>query len=375
MSIQSLLDYISVIPDIRQQGKVKHKLSAILFLTVCAVIAGADEWQEIEDFGHERLEWLKKYGDFDNGIPVDDTIARVVSNIDSLAFEKMFIEWMQECHEITDGEIIAIDGKTIRGSFDKGKRKGAIHMVSAFSNENGVVLGQVKTEAKSNEITAIPELLNLLYLKKNLITIDAMGCQKDIASKIKDKKADYLLAVKGNQGNLSKAVQQAFSALRNDASSLEALQTEKQHGRIESRLCQVLDASTLEGNFSRWKGLKTLAMITSFRTEKGKPVSMEYRYYISSRIMSAEQVASAVREHWAIESMHWVLDVSMQEDACQIYKDHAAENLACLRHLALNMLRAEPTKLSIVGKQKRCWMKTEHLEKVLIAGLSVSLKN
>ena len=192
MSIQSLLDYISVIPDIRQQGKVKHKLSAILFLTVCAVIAGADEWQEIEDFGHERLEWLKKYGDFDNGIPVDDTIARVVSNIDSLAFEKMFIEWMQECHEITDGEIIAIDGKTIRGSFDKGKRKGAIHMVSAFSNENGVVLGQVKTEAKSNEITAIPELLNLLYLKKNLITIDAMGCQKDIASKIKDKKADYL---------------------------------------------------------------------------------------------------------------------------------------------------------------------------------------
>ncbi|MFT2536216.1 ISAs1 family transposase, partial [Escherichia coli] len=184
MSIQSLLDYISVTPDIRQQGKVKHKLSAILFLTVCAVIAGADEWQEIEDFGHERLEWLKKYGDFDNGIPVDDTIARVVSNIDSLAFEKMFIEWMQECHEITDGEIIAIDGKTIRGSFDKGKRKGAIHMVSAFSNENGVVLGQVKTEAKSNEITAIPELLNMLDIKGKIIKTDAMGCQKDIAEKI-----------------------------------------------------------------------------------------------------------------------------------------------------------------------------------------------
>lgn len=237
MSIQSLLDYISVTPDIRQQGKVKHKLSAILFLTVCAVIAGADEWQEIEDFGHERLEWLKKYGDFDNGIPVDDAIARVVSNIDSLAFEKMFIEWMQECHEITDGEIIAIDGKTIRGSFDKGKRKGAIHMVSAFSNENGVVLGQVKTEAKSNEITAIPELLNLLYLKKNLITIDAMGCQKDIASKIKDKKADYLLAVKGNQGKLHHAFEEkfpvnVFSNYKGDSFSTQEIS----HGRKETRL-------------------------------------------------------------------------------------------------------------------------------------------
>lgn len=221
MSIQSLLDYISVTPDIRQQGKVKHKLSAILFLTVCAVIAGADEWQEIEDFGHERLEWLKKYGDFDNGIPVDDTIARVVSNIDSLAFEKMFIEWMQECHEITDGEIIAIDGKTIRGSFDKGKRKGAIHMVSAFSNENGVVLGQVKTEAKSNEITAI----------------DAMGCQKDIASKIKDKKADYLLAVKGNQGKLHHAFEEkfpvnVFSNYKGDSFSTQEIS----HGRKETRL-------------------------------------------------------------------------------------------------------------------------------------------
>lgn len=209
MSIQSLLDYISVTPDIRQQGKVKHKLSAILFLTVCAVIAGADEWQEIEDFGHERLEWLKKYGDFDNGIPVDDTIARVVSNIDSLAFEKMFIEWMQECHE----------------------------MVSAFSNENGVVLGQVKTEAKSNEITAIPELLNLLYLKKNLITIDAMGCQKDIASKIKDKKADYLLAVKGNQGKLHHAFEEkfpvnVFSNYKGDSFSTQEIS----HGRKETRL-------------------------------------------------------------------------------------------------------------------------------------------
>lgn len=210
MNIQSLLDHISIIPDRHQQGRIRHKLTDILFLTVCAIIADADEWQEIEDLGRERLEWLKKYADFENGIPVHDTIARVVSNIDSTAFEKMFTDWMRAGHEITDGDVIAIDGKTIRGSYDKSKRKGAIHMVSAFSTEYGVVLGQVKTEAKSNEITAIPELLNLLDLKKSLVTIDAMGCQKEIAEKIKDKKADYLLAVKGNQGKLHNAFKENF---------------------------------------------------------------------------------------------------------------------------------------------------------------------
>lgn len=159
MDIQNLLDYISIIPDYRQQGKIRHKLSDILLLTICAIIVGSDEWEDIEAWGQERLHWLKKYGDFDNGIPVHDTIARVISNIDSKAFQTMFIDWMKSCHETTDGEIIAIDGKTVRGSYDKGKRKGAIHMVSAFSTENGVVPGQVKTEEKSNE--GVPWVLKL----------------------------------------------------------------------------------------------------------------------------------------------------------------------------------------------------------------------
>ncbi|EOL9916128.1 ISAs1-like element ISEc26 family transposase, partial [Escherichia coli] len=281
---------------------------------------------------------------FDNGIPVDDTIARVVSNIDSLAFEKIFIEWMQECHEITDGEIIAIDGKTIRGSFDKGKRKGAIHMVSAFSNENGVVLGQVKTEAKSNEITAIPELLNLLDLKKNLITIDAMGCQKDIASKIKDKKADYLLAVKGNQGKLHHAFEEkfpvnVFSNYKGDSFSTQEIS----HGRKETRLHIVSNVTPEFCDFEfEWKGLKKLCVALSFRQKKEDKSAegVSIRYYISSKDMDAKEFAHAIRAHWLIEhSLHWVLDVKMNEDASRIRRGNAAEIISGIKKMALNLLR------------------------------------
>ena len=378
MSIQSLLDYISVTPDIRQQGKVKHKLSAILFLTVCAVIAGADEWQEIEDFGHERLEWLKKYGDFDNGIPVDDTIARVVSNIDSLAFEKMFIEWMQECHEITDGEIIAIDGKTIRGSFDKGKRKGAIHMVSAFSNENGVVLGQVKTEAKSNEITAIPELLNMLDIKGKIITTDAMGCQKDIAEKIQKQGGDYLFAVKGNQGRLNKAFEEKFplKELNNPEHDSYAM-SEKSHGREEIRLHIVCDVPDELIDFTfEWKGLKKLCVAVSFRSiiaEQKKEPEMTVRYYISSADLTAEKFATAIRNHWHVENkLHWRLDVVMNEDDCKIRRGNAAELFSGIRHIAINILTNDKVfKAGLRRKMQKAAMERNYLASVLAGnGLS-----
>ncbi|MGA6691624.1 ISAs1 family transposase [Escherichia coli] len=378
MSIQSLLDYISVTPDIRQQGKVKHKLSAILFLTVCAVIAGADEWQEIEDFGHERLEWLKKYGDFDNGIPVDDTIARVVSNIDSLAFEKMFIEWMQECHEITDGEIIAIDGKTIRGSFDKGKRKGAIHMVSAFSNENGVVLGQVKTEAKSNEITAIPELLNMLDIKGKIITTDAMGCQKDIAEKIQKQGGDYLFAVKGNQGRLNKAFEEKFplKELNNPAHDSYAM-SEKSHGREEIRIHIVCDVPDELIDFTfEWKGLKKLCVAVSFRSiiaEQKKELEMTVRYYISSADLTAEKFATAIRNHWHVENkLHWRLDVVMNEDDCKIRRGNAAELFSGIRHIAINILTNDKVfKAGLRRKMRKAAMDRNYLASVLTgSGLS-----
>lgn len=375
MYINSFKQHFQLVDDPRQSAKVTYLFFDILFGTLCAVIAGARGWFEIREYLLGHHDWFVGLDMFKTGIPVDDTIARTISAIKPEQFQQCFLSWMASVHQLTQGELVAIDGKTLRGSYNRNDRSSAIHMVSAYAAANKLVLAQLKTDNKSNEITAIPALLRLLDLRGSLVSIDALACQAGIATTIVEQGGDYLLAVKGNQNKLSKAIQDSFCSLRNNPLNVDELKTEKHHGRIESRVCHVLDAQHLEGDFSRWKGLTTLAMVTSFRTEKGKATSLEYRYYISSKKMSAEQVSDAVREHWAIESMHWVLDVSMQEDKCQIYKGHAAENLACLRHTALNMLRVEPTKLSIVGKQRRCWMKAGNLEKVLAAGLSSAVKN
>ncbi|MBO1520776.1 ISAs1 family transposase [Oceanisphaera pacifica] len=375
MHIETFKAHFQPVKDARQSAKITYPLFDVLFGTLCSVIAGARGWFEIREYLLGQHEWFVEQGMFEEGIPVDDTIARIISSIKPELFQACFIEWMQSVHQLTDGELVAIDGKTLRGSYSREDRNATIHMVSAYSSANKLVLGQVKTDSKSNEITAIPELLKMLDLRGALVSIDAMGCQTKIANAIMTQGGDYFLAVKGNQSKLAKAVKSAFSAQR--AADLEGdkLKIDVHHGRIESRRSYVFDADVLEGDFSRWKGLKTIVMVESFRAEKGKSVQLSHRYYISSKEMDEEQVANAAREHWGIESMHWMLDVSMQEDACQIYKDNAAANLACLRHMSLNMLRAEPTKLSIVGKQRRCWMKTAHLEKVLMAGISSMVKN
>lgn len=310
---------------------------------------------------------------FINDIPVDDTIARIISTIEPEQFQQCFLAWMQSIHTLTEGQVIAIDGKTLRGSYNREDRSSTIHMISAYASSNKLVLGQVKTAQKSNEITAIPELLRMLDLRGALVTIDAMACQTKIAKTIVEQGGDYLLAVKNNQGKLRQAIEKSFKPTR--SAVLNNVDFEKGHGRIESRQCTVLNVQELDGNFTRWKNLKSIIMIESFRYKHDKSVGLEYRYYISSKELTAKQAASAVREHWGIRSMHWVLDVSMHEDACQIYKENGAENLACLRHMALNMLRSEPTKLSIVGKQKRCLMNPAMLESVLIAGLSATVKN
>lgn len=280
---------------------------------------------------------------------------------------------MSSVHTLTEGQVVAIDGKTLRGSYNREDRASTIHMISAYASSNKLVLGQLKTEQKSNEITAIPELIKMLDIKGALVTIDAMACQTKIASAIVEQGGDYLLAVKSNQGTLRQAIENAFSSQR--ANVAGDISFEEGHGRIESRQCYVIDSTELEGDFSRWKNLKSIVMVENFRLEKGKDIDLEYRYYISSKELSAEQAATAVRENWGIESMHWVLDVSMNEDAYQIYKAHGAENLSCLRHMSLNMLRAETTNLSIVGKQKRCMMNTSILEAVLSAGFSQVMKN
>ena len=243
-------------------------------------------------------------------------------------------------------------------------------MISAYASTNQMVLGQLKTNDKSNEITAIPELIQMLDLRGALVTIDAMACQTKIAKAIVQQGDDYLLAVKGNQERLAKAVRAAFSSHRQAAVDMDQWQTEKHHGRVESRTCHVLSAEQLEGNFSSWTGLSSIVMVENFRAEKGKKPTLEYRYYISSKALTAVETSQAVRAHWGIEAMHWILDVTFGEDTCQIYRENAAENVACLRHMSLNMLRAESTQISIPMKQKRCMMNTGFLESVLLAGFA-----
>ena len=269
MNGTSLLEHISIIRDPRQSWKIEHKLTDIIFLMVAAVIAGAEGWEDIEDFGHDNLDWLRKYGDFENGVPVHDTIARVINLISSNQLQRCFSLWMQDCHEVTKGEVIAIDGKTLRGTYNKDKRCGAIHMVSAFSAANQTVLGQVKTGDKTNEIKAIPELLELLSINGCLVTIDAMGCQKEIATKIINKNADYLLAVKGNQKHLEEGFNKVFhSSMLQQFDGDSHVTQEKGHGRKEVRLSLVEHDIELLGDVAlKWPKLATLGVVASIRQE------------------------------------------------------------------------------------------------------------
>ena len=363
--------FFSELEDPRQAGKIAYPFFDVVFLTVCAAIGGAQGWEDIELFGEAHLEWFQRNGLFSNGLPVHDTIARIISRIQPEQFQNAFIRWMQATSERTDGELIAIDGKTLRSSYDRNSRQSTIHMVSAFAAQNRLVLGQVKTDAKSNEITAIPELLALLDVKDCLISIDAMGCQTEIASTIVNGGGDYLLAVKGNQPTLHHAVRAALVESTKTPLSEETFSIEKAHGRIDGREYHVLPAGALAEQFPEWKELTSIGVAISYRIENMKKFSMEYRYYISSAELTAEQFSSAVRGHWAIEnSLHWVLDVVMNEDACQVYRGDAPQILACARHMAQNMLRAETSrKASLRKKQQFAGMSSPYLETVLNAGL------
>lgn len=365
-------EYFGELEDPRQSAKVTHLFSDILFLVVCASIAGATGWEDIEDFADLHYDWFKEKGLFKNGLPVHDTIARVVSRIEPSQFQHCFIGWMQSVTELSEGQLIAIDGKRLCGSYNRSDRQSAIHMVNAFATENNVVLGQIRAEDKSNEITAIPALLRLLDIKGCLISIDAMGCQTAIAEQIVDDGGDYLLALKNNQKSLLEAVRRALSNKVNK----EIISLEKGHGRSEARAYHVIDAGKLVSDLPQWKSLKSIGVALGYRRTKDGKESLEYRYYISSASLSKSRFANAVRGHWAVENnLHWVLDVSMKEDSCQIYRGHAAEVLSGVRKLALNMLRAETSrKVSVPRKQKRAHGSTDYLEKVLGAGLKVLSK-
>ena len=385
MELKKLMEHISIIPDYRQAWKVVHKLSDILLLTICAVISGAEGWEDIEDFGETHPDFLKQYGDFENGIPVHDTIARVVSCISPAKFHECFINWMRDCHSSDDKDVIAIDGKIHRHSYDKSRRKGAIHVISAFSTMHSLVIGQIKTDKKSNEITAIPELLNMLDIKGKIITTDAMGCQKDIAEKIQKQGGDYLFAVKGNQGRLNKAFEEKFplKELNNPEHDSYAI-SEKSHGREEIRLHIVCDVPDELIDFTfEWKGLKKLCVAVSFRSiiaEQKKEPEMTVRYYISSADLTAEKFATAIRNHWHVENkLHWRLDVVMNEDDCKIRRGNAAELFSGIRHIAINILTNEKVfkagmkriLLWEIEKQLEIWMKRMAIPESRITGVTI----
>lgn len=366
---QSISRHFSNLSDPRRDNK-RHKLIDIITIAICAVICNADSFEHIAEFGRAKHEWLKGFLDLPHGIPSADTFERIFSRIDPEEFKNCFMEWIQAISQLTKGEVIAVDGKTLRRSHDKSNGKSAIHMVSAWACANGLVIGQIKTEEKSNEITAIPQLLRTLEIEGCIVTIDAMGCQKNIAETIVEKNADYVFSLKGNQSNLHDDVKLFFQTQKENNFkdiSLDYYETvDADHGKIEIRkYWTTSDIGWLQGK-EKWKKLETICMVQRERQFENKTVS-ETSYYIGSIENNAENFAYAVRSHWAIEnSLHWVLDVSFREDESRIRKDNAPENFAVLRHIALNMIKKETSlKKSIKSKRLRAGWDNNYLLKVL----------
>ena len=368
----SILAYFAKIRDPRVERTRRHSLVDVLVLSLCAVICGADSFCAIEAFGRARKEWLRTFLDLRHGIPTHDTLGRVFAALDPQALAEAFRKWALALARLTRGEVVAIDGKTLRRSFQEAGSSAFVHMVSAWAAGNGIVLGQVKTEEKSNEITAIPRLLELLNLKGCLVTIDAMGCQKQIVDGIQSAGADYLLAVKDNQPTLNVEVSTIFEHCRRTptAFSVDFHETrETGHGRTEVRRCWTTDMVESLSQLGEWHGLRSLVMIEAERTVAGQ-TSTERRHFISSRKgLSAKAALAAARRHWGIENgLHWVLDVVFREDDCRVRAGHAAENFAVMRHLSLNLLKSlKDTKLSVKLRRMSAAWDEEFLLKVLVA--------
>jgi predicted transposase YbfD/YdcC len=362
------LSHFKGLPDSRQAIKVLYPLSEVLLLALIGVLCGTDSWVEIAKFGEKRLDFLRRFAPFENGTPSHDQLGDIFAMLDAEAFQRCFVNWVSSLTGLT-GDVVAIDGKTLRRSYRQAGRKGAIHMISAFSAGQRVVLGQRKVADKSNEITAIPQLLELLTLKGAIVTIDAMGCQRDIARKIRDKEADYVLALKGNQGTMREDVELFFEEqkARNfkdvDVDRFETV--EKSHGRIETRTCTAIDDVGWLRQRHDWAGLTSIVAIRSIREFDGKE-ERETRYFISSLPANAEKLANAIRSHWAVEnSLHWVMDMVFRDDECRIRKQNAPANFAVVKHIAANLLRAAPGKDSMRVKRKMTNWDDEFLQSVI----------
>lgn len=369
----SLAEHFADLEDPRAEHLTDHKLLDIVMIAICAVICGAESWTDVELFGNERLTWLKQFLELKNGIPSHDTFGRVFARLNPSQFQSCFISWVQAVFQKTAGQVLAVDGKSVRRSHDRANGQEAIHIVSAWATANHLVLGQQKVNDKSNEITAIPELLRLLEINGCIVTIDAMGCQTEIAEQIIDQGADYLLMVKGNQPHLLEDMAFFFKLAEQDefrkVDHTYARTVNKGHGRIETRRCWVISGEEnlqFLRDLGQWKHLRSMVKITSERQTDGKTTS-ETRYYITCLAAEATKLLKAARSHWEVEnSLHWVLDVAMGEDDSRIRKEFAPENMAVLRRIAVNLLKQEKTlKRGIKGKRLKAAMNPDYLLKVL----------
>jgi predicted transposase YbfD/YdcC len=368
----TIKDHFSVIQDPRIERTKRHLLIDIITITICAVISGAETWNDIELFGKCQYKWFKKFLRLTNGIPSHDTFNRVFAQLEPEELQNCFLKWVKSISSLTEGDIVAIDGKTLRHSYDKNNGQSAIVMVSAWAKKNGLVLGQRKVDKKSNEITAIPELLKVLSLKGAIVTLDAMGCQKNIVAQIVAKEADYVITLKKNQGGLYQRVddlfKEALSSPENPDRYSYYIPEESGHGRGEIRRYQVLNnIQNLVDPNEEWKKLNSLCRVQYSRTLKNGKTKLETRYFITSLSHKAEQLSHSIRGHWSIENnLHWVLDVEFSEDDSRIRKDNAPENLAIIRHIALNVLNQDKSEQgSIRSKRNRAGWDNEYLENIL----------
>lgn len=335
-----------------------------MFLVISAAVSGMNTWTDIESFGEEKLDWLRKFFPYSNGIPWHGTLGRVFARLDNQAFGQYFIEWIDSLSELTEGEVVAVDGKRMRGSYDKGEGKAAIHMVSAYATEQRLCLGQLATAEKSNEITAIPQLLDLLTLEGATVTIDAMGCQKEISKKIQEKKADYILGVKDNQKGLLEQIEKVFTIT---GVSSEHTSNDIGHGRVEQRTCSVIDNLEFFDDYKDWPGLKTLVRVQAKRIDKqtGEEENST-RYYISSKCAEAKVFNRDIRSHWAIENkLHWVLDVNFKEDHSRKRKGNSAANFGIISKVALTLIERYPPKKPRTWKRLKASFNDRIREQIL----------
>jgi len=366
----TLLDHFATLTDPRIDRTKEHKLIDILTIAICGMISGADNWVAMEQYGNAKQEWLKQFLELPNGIPSHDTIARVFARVDPKEFEQCFCDWVKTISELIPGEIISIDGKTVKHSGSKSRGKKAIHIVNAWATEQRLVLGQVKVKNKSNEITAIPELIKVLELSGCLITIDAMGTQTKIAQLIQEQGADYCLALKENQPNLFQEVINLFDQAEGiDWSGVEHdfhRTINKGHGRIEIRRHWTMPVTKLFFDEQKWVGLQSVGLVESVR-KIGTETTTNKRYYLNSFSSNAQLLAHAVRRHWGVENnVHWLLDVAFREDDCPVHSDYAPENLSQLRKMSLNLLSREKTaKIGVANKRLKAAWDNNYLAKVL----------